>query len=311
MKGMKKIFSSMFALLFVISLSACSGGRNSKDYTSEPQTSEQPKMTTEAPTEPTEPESESFDLGGPLVRLTFGGGEAIVRLNENAAAKSFAAQLPMTQTFEDFNSIEKICRLPEELTTEGVESGIDPSVADITLYVPWNALVFYYDDYGFNDDLIPMGRVESGMEFLTAMGDEFEVTMELVDEHAGAVAEQSSETTDISMTVGDTVITATLDNSETTQAFLATLPRTLTMNHYGGREYYGRIEAIPENGETVADFENGDVTFYPDGPSFAIFFAGADSSNQGGLIRMGRITSDLSVFGALGDSVEMLIEVIE
>ena len=101
------------------------------------------------------------------------------------------------------------------------------------------------------------------------------------------------------------------DNSETTQAFLATLPRTLTMNHYGGREYYGRIEALPENGEAIADFENGDVTYYPAGPSFAIFFAGADSSSQGGLIRMGKITSDLSVFGTLGDSVEMRIELAE
>lgn len=74
------------------------------------------------------------------------------------------------------------------------------------------------------------------------------------------------------MSSGDAVVTAALDNSETTQAFLATLPRTLTMNHYGGREYYGRIEALPENGEAIADFENGDVTYYSAGPSLAIFF---------------------------------------
>ena len=304
----------MLSLILVTALSACSGGQNSEESTSAPQTAEQPEMTTEAPSEQAEPEREAFDLGGPLVRLTFEGGEAMVRLNDNAAAQSFAAQLPMTQTFEDFNSIEKICRLPKELTTEGVESGVDPAVADITLYVPWNTLVFYYEDYGFNDDLIPMGRVESGMELLTAMGDEFEVTMELVDENTTAATEPLSETTeatDIRMTAGDTAITATLDNSETTQAFLSTLPRTLTMNHYGGREYYGRMEALPENGEAIADFENGDVTFYPAGPSFAIFFAGADSSSQSGLIRMGRITSDLSAFDALGDTVEMLIEIAE
>lgn len=195
----------------------------------------------------------------------------------------------------------------------GVDTGVDPDIADVTLYIPWNTLVFYYDDYGYNDNLISIGRVESGMELLTEMGDEFEVTMELADETVTDVENESNaqEAIDISMTVGDTVVTATLDNSETTQAFLATLPRTLTMNHYGGREYYGRIEALPENGEAIVDFENGDVTYYPAGQSLAIFFAGEDSSSQGGLLRMGKITSDLSVFETLGKSVEMHIEVAE
>lgn len=311
MRGLKRTFFSMVALLFVIELSGCSDGRHSEENTSAPQTSEQTEMTTGALIEQTEPESEASAPSGLLVRLTFEGGEALVRLNDNAAAQSFAAQLPMTQTFEDFNSIEKICRLPQELSTDRVETGVDPAIADITLYIPWNTLVFYYDDYGFHDDLIPMGRVESGMEFLATMGDEFEVTMELADKTTAAATEQASETTDIRMTVGITVITATLDNSDTTQAFLATLPRTLAMNHYGGREYYGRLETLPENGEAIADFENGDVIYYPAGPSFAIFFAGADSSSQGGLIRMGRITSDLSVFDMLGSTAEMFIEVAE
>lgn len=278
----------MISIIVAFALSACSDGQSGEESTPAP---------AEAGSGTTAP-------SGPLVRLIFEGGEAIVRLNDHATAQSFAAKLPMTQTFEDFNHIEKICRLPEELTTEGVGSGVDPSIADVTLYAPWNTLVFYYDDYGFDEDLIPMGRVESGMELLTAMGDQFEVRMELMNENAAAAA----ETTDIRMTAGDTVITATLDNSETTQAFLATLPRTLTINYYGGREYYGRIEELPENGETIADFENGDVTYYPAGPSFAIFFAGEDRSSQGGLIRMGRITSDLSVFDTLGDAVEMRIE---
>ena len=120
--------------------------------------------------------------------------------------------------------------------------------------------------------------------------------------------EEPATTIDIILTVDDTVITATLDNSETTSEFLSTLPRTLTMNRYGDREYYGRIESISENGESIPDFENGDVTYYPAGPSFAIFFDGEDRSNQAGLIRMGKTTSDLSVFEELGDSVELQIE---
>ncbi|WP_455617955.1 cyclophilin-like fold protein [Eisenbergiella sp.] len=242
---------------------------------------------------------------GQLVRLTFDGGEAIVRLDDNAAAQDFVSQLPMTQTFEDFNSIEKICRLPEELATEGVESGVDPDIADVTLYVPWNTLVFYYEDYGYNDSLIPMGHVESGMDLLTAMDEDFQVTMELVEETQAEAAQK----TEITITAGEQVITAVLEDSATTRAFLETLPRTMTMNEYGGREYYGRMEAITEDGEAVDDFENGDVTFYTAGPSLAIFYAGEGESSLGGLIRMGKITSDLSVFETLGDTVEMQIEV--
>ena len=209
----------------------------------------------------------------------------------------------MTQTFEDFNSIEKICRLPEEVMTDGVEQGVDPEVADVTLYAPWNTLVFYYEDYGYNSDLIPMGHVETGMEILENMGDSFSVTMEPV------VEENSAAVTTITMASGDNVITAELSDSETTRAFLETLPRTFTMNRYGDREYYGRMENISENGEAIVDFENGDVTYYPAGPSFAIFFAEAEQSSQSGLVRMGKITSDLSVFDAMEDTVELSVEI--
>jgi hypothetical protein len=51
------------------------------------------------------------------------------------------------------------------------------------------------------------------------------------------------------------------------------------------------------------------VTYYPPGPSFAIFYAKEETANQGGLIRIGSITSDLAVFETFGDSVEMLIEI--
>lgn len=79
---------------------------------------------------------------------------------------------------------------------------------------------------------------------------------------AGTGVEDRMETTDITITVDGQVITATLDNSETSREFLATLPRTFTMNEYGGREYYGEIEALSENGNLIDDFENGDVTYF-------------------------------------------------
>lgn len=121
-------------------------------------------------------------------------------------------------------------------------------------------------------------------------------------------SQDENQATHITMTVGDVIITAELDDSETTKEFIATLPRTLTMNRYDDREYYGRIEAITENGEAIPDFTDGDVTYYPAGPSFAVFFAGEERSDQSGLIRMGKVTSDLSVFDDLGDAIEVQID---
>lgn len=128
---------------------------------------------------------------------------------------------------------------------------------------------------------------------------------------ADKAIDQSATETDITLSIDDTVITATLDNSETTKDFLATLPRTITMDEYGGREYYGGIEKLSENGVQIDNFKNGDVTYFMDGPSFAIFYGKEGESSQSGLIRMGKITSDLSVFNTLEAPVDMRVEIAD
>lgn len=121
-----------------------------------------------------------------------------------------------------------------------------------------------------------------------------------------------TQTVNIKMTVGQTTITATLDNSPTTADFIKTLPRTMTMNRYGDREYYGKMgTAISTEGEKIDDYHDGDVTYYPSGGSYAIFFAGENKSSQPGLIRMGKITSSLEDFNKLGNRIEMKIEISE
>lgn len=129
-------------------------------------------------------------------------------------------------------------------------------------------------------------------------------TSELPDENN----ESGSE---IAMYFGEVKVTAVLDDSETSRAFLDLLPMTLEMRRYADREYYAAIHALPVNGESIPDFENGDVTYYTAGKSLAIFFGNADRSNQGDLIRMGKITSDLSLFETIDDSVTVTIELAE
>jgi ketosteroid isomerase-like protein len=117
--------------------------------------------------------------------------------------------------------------------------------------------------------------------------------------------------TEISMMFGSTKISAVLDDSETSKAFINLLPLTLNMRRYADREYYAAIDALPEEGELIPDFENGDVTYYTAGKSLAIFFGNEENSSQDGLIRMGRITSDLSLFDKMNDSMTVTIDLAE
>ena len=122
---------------------------------------------------------------------------------------------------------------------------------------------------------------------------------------------EPTEATEIVLDFVGNQVTAVLDHSETTQAFLARLPLTVSMNRYGDREYYAAIPELPENGEAIPDFENGDITYYTTGKSLAIFFGNADSSSQTDLIRIGRITSDLEIFQKLPDTVDVTISLEE
>lgn len=120
-----------------------------------------------------------------------------------------------------------------------------------------------------------------------------------------------NKSTAITMTFGDTIVEAVLDDSEISQAFLAMLPMTLEMNRYAEREYYAPIQELPEKGEAIDDFENGDVTYYTAGKSLAIFFGNAQGSKQEDLIRMGKITSKLSLFETIPEHVEVTLAVKE
>lgn len=78
------------------------------------------------------------------------------------------------------------------------------------------------------------------------------------------------------MSVGDAVISAILEDNETPREFVATLPWTMSMTHYDDREYYGKV-----------------------------------GRRLSGLIRMGRILSDLSLFSGLPHNMEMRITIEE
>ena len=114
------------------------------------------------------------------LRLTFEGGEAVIALEDNATTRDFLTMLPATLTFEDYAGSEKISYLTQDLSTEGAPASYDPQAGDVALYVPWGNLAIFYGDAGSSSDLVPMGRVTSGLEFLSGMEGEFQVSISVV-----------------------------------------------------------------------------------------------------------------------------------
>lgn len=55
-------------------------------------------------------------------------------------------------TFEDFNHIEKISYLPENLPTRGESDGCYPDIGDLCLYAPWGNLSIFYEDFCQSSD---------------------------------------------------------------------------------------------------------------------------------------------------------------
>ena len=115
--------------------------------------------------------------------------------------------------------------------------------------------------------------------------------------------------TPIEIRAGNALISATLDDSPTSRDFVKSLPLTISMKRWGDREYYGKVrEPLSDRGRKQNGFANGDVAYWPRGGSFAIFFNNKVNPVISDLIVFGKISTDLKVFDAMDESLEMRIE---
>lgn len=114
------------------------------------------------------------------IKLTVAGQECIATLYDNPSANDLYNALPLELTFEDFNQTEKISHPPKTLSTEGMPDTFDPDVGDLCLYAPWGNLCIFYRDFRESTSLIPLGHIDSGMDVIAGMTENFTVTMEVV-----------------------------------------------------------------------------------------------------------------------------------
>ncbi|MFH8897803.1 cyclophilin-like fold protein [Streptomyces coeruleorubidus] len=71
------------------------------------------------------------------IRLTVDGHAVEATLNDSAAARDFAALLPLTLDLSDFHGTERVADLPRRLNTSGAPDAAEGKAGDLAYYAPW------------------------------------------------------------------------------------------------------------------------------------------------------------------------------
>lgn len=112
------------------------------------------------------------------ILLSWDEGSAEISLYDNLTAKDLISRLPLEVNIEDYNSTEKIIRFDDKLTEDSTAKGVEPVSGDVTVYAaPWGNIAIFYKPFSYSDDLIKLGKVESGLDALAEISDGTKVTI--------------------------------------------------------------------------------------------------------------------------------------
>lgn len=125
-----------------------------------------------------------------------------------------------------------------------------------------------------------------------------------------ADARAATTTMKIRINVGDTAITATLDDNATTRDFLSLLPLSLTLTDYAATE---KISDLPRRLSTKGappgtDPAVGDIAYYAPWGNLAVFYQ--DFGYSTGLVKLGSIDAGVEALRRPG-SLRVTIERLE
>lgn len=119
----------------------------------------------------------------PMVRLVLAGAPdrpVLVRMNDNDAARDFLSLLPLEIAFSDFNGTEKTADLPRKLSLGNSPTSFDPEKGSFAHFIPWGNLAVFYRDFRYSRNLVPLGKVESGLDVLAGVPDGTKARVERV-----------------------------------------------------------------------------------------------------------------------------------
>ncbi|MGN0681070.1 MAG: cyclophilin-like fold protein [Candidatus Fimisoma sp.] len=115
------------------------------------------------------------------LKMVIDGREIAITLYDTPAANALYEMLPLELSFEDFNETEKISYLSQEFPVQGEPDGCEPETGDLCLYAPWGNLSIFYKDFRYSDGLIKLGHVNSGMDIISGINEDFSATLETFD----------------------------------------------------------------------------------------------------------------------------------
>ena len=115
--------------------------------------------------------------------------------------------------------------------------------------------------------------------------------------------------TAITLTIGNTVIPAVLNNSVTARDLISRLPLTISLHRYS-HDFCGIMSNPLKHDPTDVQhgWKNGDIHFATDGPYFVLFFADEEISKQyGNQVHIGKMNVDLKKLRDLGSDINVKI----
>jgi hypothetical protein len=109
---------------------------------------------------PSSPPTRSTEEDRMRLTITIGDQHFYATLDDSAASRDLAAQLPLTVEMRDHGGVEKTGPLPSPLSLDGQPAGADPDVGDVGYYAPGNDLVLYYGDQSYYEGIVVLGRMD-------------------------------------------------------------------------------------------------------------------------------------------------------
>ena len=117
------------------------------------------------------------------IKLSFDNKEVVILIYDNEVSKQFLEFLPASFKFTDFANQEKITDLPKPLNLKYAERGMIAKAGKMFIYAPWGNMGIFYKDVNnkLDSNLIPLGEVVSGLEFLSSQKNDFEAKIEIIN----------------------------------------------------------------------------------------------------------------------------------
>lgn len=123
------------------------------------------------------------EFSGEKLRLTIDGEDVVIAMYDNTAVDAFLERLPLEDlSFFNLSGVEKPVERPEEPFSLGEETpGYDPVTGEMVIYRPWGNFTIFYGDFRYSSELVPLGKVESGLEILASQTEDFTGNLELIE----------------------------------------------------------------------------------------------------------------------------------